>query len=289
MLLKFAPAALLAAAFFFPSALFAQEGPYFVAYDQHMEEPGNLEVSLNSLAGSPSGGNSFLAPWTEIEYGATAWWTTEFYLDSQHTTGQGTLFTGWRIENRIRPLAGEHWITPVLYLEYENITEADKTIKEVVGFDSQADGALPNSVTGALYQHEIETKLLLGSDFRGWNVSENFVAEKNLGPFPWEFGYAFGFNRPLALAASARDCALCLENFRLGAEFYGGLGDARAFTISSTAHYAAPILAWNVPSGFTLRISPTWGLTSTSYRFLFRFGISREFQGFGPALRRLFQ
>ena len=32
----------------------------------------------------------------------------------------------------------EHWINPVLYLEYEN-TSADKTMLEVVGHDGQDD------------------------------------------------------------------------------------------------------------------------------------------------------
>ena len=30
----------------------AEEGPYFVTYDQNMEEPGNLEISILSTVGS---------------------------------------------------------------------------------------------------------------------------------------------------------------------------------------------------------------------------------------------
>ena len=62
------------------------------------------------------------------------------------TTGQeSTLFTGFRLENRVRPLMREHVINPVLYVEYENISGADKTLLEVVGHDGQSDLASPTT------------------------------------------------------------------------------------------------------------------------------------------------
>ena len=63
----------------------------------------------------------------EFEYGVTAWWTTEFYLDGQMTQHDSTIFTGYRWENRFRPLVREHWIDPVIYIEFEN-TSADKVL-----------------------------------------------------------------------------------------------------------------------------------------------------------------
>ena len=47
---------------------FGQES-YFVTYSHQMEEPGNLEVGLKSVAGSPSGGNGFVGSALEFEYG----------------------------------------------------------------------------------------------------------------------------------------------------------------------------------------------------------------------------
>ncbi|HKE08419.1 MAG TPA: hypothetical protein VKB48_11360, partial [Candidatus Acidoferrum sp.] len=91
----------------------AQENPYFVAYDHNLEEPGNLEVEYFSTFGTQRGGPNFHGFWSEFEYGATAWWTTEFYLDGQTTFGDSTVFTGFRWENRVRPLNKEHWINPV--------------------------------------------------------------------------------------------------------------------------------------------------------------------------------
>jgi hypothetical protein len=266
----------------------AQETPYFVAYSHHLEEPGNLEIETYSIYGTQQGHGDFIAPWMELEYGVTAWWTTEFYIDSQTTFGDSTVFTGTRWENRFRPLMHEHWINPVLYVEFENTTHADKTLKEVVGFDEQLDAAEPNAMANQSHTHEIETKLILSSDCKGWNFSENFISEKNLGHEPWEFGYALGMSRPLRLAATPRPCNFCRENFILGAEAYGGLGTTDLLTLSGTSHYIAPIVAWQMPSGVTLSVSPGFGLTDVSHRFLLRWGMSYEIGAFGRKVRSLF-
>jgi hypothetical protein len=273
----------------FSSSAFAQESPYFVTYDHYLEEPGNLEVEYFSNFGTQRGGNDFLAHWIEFEYGATAWWTTEFYLDGQTTFGDSTIFTGLRWENRFRLLQREHFVNPVLYFEYEQISEADKIMKEVEGHDVEADHATPNAVSRQGHNHELEFKLLLSKTFRGWNIALNPLATKNLSPSaPWEFGYALGASRPLALKASAQRCTFCPENFVAGVEMYGGLGDASSFGLHDTSHYLATAVAWNLPSSWTLRLSPGFGLNDNSHRFLLRWGVSREFSGFGATLARLF-
>ena len=120
---------------------------------------------------------------------------------------------------------GEHWINPVLYAEFED-TSADKTLREVVGHDGNDDMLVPNGIARMDKEREMELKLILGSNVRGWNISENFITEKNLqNGDPWEFGYALGVSRPLKLAASAQECTFCAEKFQAGAEMYGGLGD----------------------------------------------------------------
>lgn len=266
----------------------AQESPYFVTYDHYLEEPGNLEVEYFSTFGTQRGAGNFIADWIELEYGATAWWTTELYLDGQSTFNDSTIFTGFRWENRVRLLKTEHVINPVLYLEYEQISEGDKIMKEVEGHDVQSDHALPNGLSRHDLNHELEFKLLLSSTHNGWNLAFNPLAVKNLtGGNPWEFGYAIGASRPLALKASAQHCNLCRENFIAGVEMYGGLGDRYSFGLPDTSHYVAPVIAWNLPSDWTLRLSPGFGLNDNSHRFLLRWGISREFSGFGERMARL--
>jgi len=273
---------------FLPPAALAQEKPYFVAYDHYLEEPGNLEIEYFSTFGTQSGGNNFHAFWTEFEYGATAWWTTEFYLDGQTTFNESTLFTGFRWENRFRPLKREHFINPVLYVEYENKNGADKILKEVEGHDVDSDFLISNAEARKEHIHEVELKLILSSTFKGWNFTENTLVGKNLSNSPWEFGYALGASRPLSLKASAKRCTLCPQNFIGGVEMYGGLGDRRSFGLHDTSQYLAPVLAWNLPSGWTLRISPGFGLNDNSHQFLMRWGVSREITGFGSMVSRLF-
>jgi hypothetical protein len=268
----------------------AQESPYIVTYDHYLEEPGNLEVEYFSTFGTQRGGNAFLVHWMEFEYGVKAWWTTELYLDGQSTFGDSTVFTGFRWENRFRLLQHEHFVNPVFYMEYEQISDADKIIKEVEGHDVESDNTETNAFARRTLKHELELKLLLSKTFNGWNFAVNPLATKNLLPSePWEFGYAIGASRPLALNASANSCNFCRENFIAGVELYGGLGDTQSFGLHETSHYLAPAVAWNLPSGWTIRLSPGFGLNDDSHRLLMRWGLSYEFTGFGERLSRLWE
>jgi len=257
----------------------AQERPYFVTYSHEMEEPGNLEIELFAADGKPPGTDRFVGANMEFEYGVKTWWTSEFYLDGQVTQHDSTIFTGFRWENRFHPLLREHWINPVIYVEFENIS-ADKALREIVGHDGVPDFADSNSIARRDKEREIETKLILGSNCRGWNLSENIIAEKNLSNDPWEFGYALAASRPLKLAASAHDCTFCPEKFQAGVEMYGGLGDRYSFGTHDTSHYIGPTINWAAPNGVTISFSPQFGLNDYSIPRLYRFGISYEIEQF---------
>ena len=270
------------------STCWAGEGPFFITYTHQMEEPGNLEFATKNVVGRPAGGNRFLGTTAELEYGVRGWWTSELYLDGQSTGGEGTLFTGYRWENRFRFLPREHWINPVLYVEFENINGADKTLLEVVNHDGNDDLAQPNAHARLEKKREIEAKLILGSYYKGWTIAENFIAEKNVKHEPFEFGYAVGISRPLALEARAERCNFCAENFQLGVEMYGGLGTYQDFGLRGTSHYVAPTVAWTMANGVTFRVSPGLGVSENSTGYLLRFGVSYEVAQFGRVARDLF-
>ncbi len=218
----------------------AQERAFFVTYDHYLEEPGNLEIAVANTSGFPKDGHSpYSAPWIELEYGVTGWWTTELYLEGVTTRRDGSGFTGWRWEHRFRPLKSEHRVNPVLYIEYESINEASRIQKEIVG-----SGPLPFEPIDDLrreHQHEMEAKLILSSVVRGWNVSKNLVFEKN------------------------------------GIEAYGGLGSTKERGLSDTRHFLAPVLAWHLTERTTLKVSTGVGLTEASDRYLVRVGWAYEF------------
>jgi hypothetical protein len=266
----------------------AQESPYIVTYDHHLEEPGNLEIETFSTIGVPrSGQNVYVAPYMELEYGVTPRWTAELYLEGQGRAGESAVFTGWRLENRFRPLKREHWINPVLYLEYEDINEASRIQKEITGVP---DLTSPNAELQPLKDRELEAKLILSSTIHDWNIAGNFLTEKNLSRNEgFEFGYAFGFSRPLSSLASGQNCRFCRENFIAGVEFYGGLGSTvDGVGFRDAAHYVAPVVSWQVSENASIHLSTALALNGLGSPMLIRFGYSYEVRGFGSKLGGLF-
>jgi hypothetical protein len=271
----------------FRAAKAQQEPPYFVTYSSVLEEPGNLEIESQNIAAAPKNANAFFAPTIEFEYGTTAWWTTEVYLQGQATNNDSIVFTGFRFENRFRPLPREYWINPVLYVEYEDVNEADKSFLEVTGNTSITTLQVSNAALRSHVERAVEGKLILSSHVKGWNLSENFIAEKSVNePEPWEFGYAVAVARPLALSGSSKACTFCRQNLYAGAELFGGLGTRYNFGLKQTQQYAGPTIALNTPSGVSYKFSPEFGFNDNAAGVLWRFGVSYEIQQFRDLFRR---
>lgn len=259
-----------------PLAAAAQEPPYFVTYAHYLEEPGNLEIGLATTAGSPRGADPlYAAPWLELEYGVTGWWTSSLYVEGVTARHDAASFTGWRVENRFRPFRSEHRVNPVLYIEYENLNEATRIQKEIVG--SGALGFEPISLLRQEHAHELEAKLILSSALGSWNLSENLIVEKNLSADEgFEFGYSIGVARSLGTLAGAASCRFCRQNVSVGVEAYGGLGSSAERSLDDTRHFIAPVLGWQVSDRSTLKVSVGFGLTRSSDRYLFRVGWAYE-------------
>jgi len=272
------------------AAAFAQEKPavpYFITYDHYLEETDALEIEVAPVFGRAHDLHSFVGTLNEFEYGVNKWWTTEVYLDWQHTSHEGNLYTGFRFENRFKPFQENHWFYPVFYIEYEQLNGGDKTLKEIVGFDSKEDLQIPNEEAREEHEKEIETKLIFSSDIGDWNIAENLIGAKNLNGGRWEFGYAVGVSRPLASPQGNR-CTFCRERVSAGLELYGGLGEWGDVTFNGTSQYIAPVFLWKLPSETIIRVSPGWGLTDESVRTLFRVGVSQEIDGIGGRIAKLF-
>lgn len=257
----------------------AQEPPYFVTYSDAMEEPGNLEISYKGIQAAPKNANAFNSATIELEYGLKGWWTTEFYLSGQSTQNDSTIFTGFRWENRFRPLLRNHFINPVLYMEYENTNKADRSFLEVMNHESISDLYLNNAQGRSETERSMELKLILSSYTHGWNISENFITEKALNESePWEFGYALAVSRPLTFKAGRKSCLFCRENFVAGLELYGGLGTTDKFGWKQTSQYLGPNIQFNIPKGPSIGFEPSFGLNANSVGVLWRFKVSYEIE-----------
>jgi hypothetical protein len=264
----------------------AQEPPYFVTYSHVLEEPGNLEIASQNVGSTPKNANPFYSQTVELEYGVTAWYTAEVYLQGQSTVHDSTVFTGFRFENRFRPLRSEHWINPVLYFEYEDVNQADKSFLEITGHHVISDQAIANSVLRSDVERSVEGKLILSSNFNGFNISENIIAEKNVSNEPWEFGYAIGGSHSLSSHASVRDCRFCRQYFAVGGELFGGLGTRHDFGFKSTEIYAGPTIAYNSPHSYTITAGPEFGLNANSAAVLWRLKVAYEFSQVRDLFRR---
>lgn len=267
--------------------LLAQQNPYFVAYDHSMEEAGTLEISHRSAIGFQRQDlPTYWAPLVEFEYGMTNWWSSAFYLEAASQSHDATVFTGFRWENRFRPLKKEHRINPILYLEYDNTNEASRIKNEVVGHTELTEETL--SRLRGEKEREMEGKLVLSTIAKGWNFAENFIVSKNLTEGEaTEFGYALGIYRNLG-GNNPLECRLCHAAFTPGLEMYGGLGSSDRFGLSETSHFLAPTVAWRLSEDSSLKVSPGFGLTGNSERFLLRVGYSYEIEGFGSRVARMF-
>ena len=159
------------------------------------------------------------------------------------TQNESTIFTGFRWENRFRPLAREHWINPVLYAEFED-TSADKTIREVVGHDSRYDFLVPNWLAHMDKEREIELKLILGSNVRGWNISENFIAEKNLAGYPWSSAMRSRPADPCNSRLAPANAPFARRSFRRAWKCTAASGDTDGFGLHLTSHYLGPTVNW---------------------------------------------
>jgi hypothetical protein len=266
--------------------LWGQEPPYFVTYSDVLEEPGNLEIASQNIYATPKDVNPFYGQTLELEYGVTAWWTTEAYLQGQVTTHDSTVFTGFRFENRFRPLRTTHWINPVIYAEYEDVNQADKSFLEITGNHVIQDLAVSNALLRKDVERSIEGKIILSSYVKGFNISENFIAEKNVSNEPWEFGYAAGASRSLANGGSARPCTFCRQRWAVGGEVFGGLGTRYTFGVDGTSHYAGPTVAYTTPHNLTFLAGPEFGLNANSATVLWRLKVSYEVNQFRDWFRR---
>ena len=267
------------------SAAVAQDPATFITYTHQSGDPGNLGIGSHGVA-APVGGRRFLASATEFDYGICRWCSVQFYVNTQAMGRSTGLFTGFRWENRLALARGEHWINPVLFIEFEDLDAADKGQLEVVGQECKGDLFPRDGERDAPRSRQVNARLVLGKSVGGWMMAGNFIAEKNLAGAPVDFGYSAAVTRQLSRKPRKPECALCSGSVQAGVEAYGGLGTQDSPGFRDTSQYVAALVAWSLPNGVTLRVSPGFGLTQSSVPFLLRVGVSSEIAQIGRFFRR---
>ncbi len=186
----------------------------------------------------------------ELEYGITSRWDVALYnlLDIVPDPGV-TGYAGFKIETRFRLVpAGEWFVDPVLYLEYQRLFRGDA-------------------------QHKWEVKLILGKDMGPWNVSTNlaFEVERAIGAkYTPEVEYDLGISSEILG-----------PTLKLGVEAFGKAEkpadeDVKIFV------WAGPAVSWatSLPGfmrGLWVTVAGGRGLTNSSQAFYGRAIIGLQF------------
>jgi hypothetical protein len=251
----------------------AANGANFVLYTHHTEEAGERKIMLMNDVGQEADGTSYVAQMVMLELGITDRWTSEVMIEGQNTSGRGGYsFTGFRWENRYRFFEyGAVPLNPVIYVEYEDLSDDTKYLMEVSG---RADAPTPAKARPR--ERVLETRLILGEDFMDLlDVSFNWLNETDLDTGDTAFGYAAGFNYSLSAPPDKKHG----ESIVLGIELFGGLGnDRQGITAdgSITEHYLSPNILIRLRNGWKLKVGGAVGLTDVS-QDIFRLGLGHAF------------
>jgi len=187
----------------------------------------------------------------KLEYGVTSRWDIALYnlLDLVPDPGQSG-YAGFKIESGLRLVpAGEWFIDPVLYLEYQRLFRGDA-------------------------QQKGQVKLVLGKDMEAWNVSTNLAFELQRaigGNYTPAFQYALGVSREILGPA-----------LKLGAEVFGKVEKPVGADSVEAFAWAGPAISWattmrGTVRGFWFTLAGGHGLTNESQSWYARAIVSLQF------------
>jgi hypothetical protein len=272
-----------------PNTATAGNDANFVLYNQRVEERGETEVNLFSdFARVGSGEENYSAQLLEIEHGITDLWTAALYLEGVKLEDEDYAFGSFRLENRVRLFREETLLNPVLYAEYAQKQPESRYIHSVAGRTDEEEEEEEEET-----ERELETRLILGHDFRRLNVAFNWINEANLATGIWEFGYAAGLNLIVyqvprndeeheeAGQTTSASSNWDLEKLTLGVEFYGGLGDSElGLTLDpdDSQHYSGINLRADLENHLHFIVGGAFGLTRDSEEALLRLSAGYEFE-----------
>lgn len=265
----------------FPGTVFGGNAANFVLYNHHTADEGEKEIMLMTDIGQEPDGSRYASQMIEVELGITDKLTTEFIIEGPATFGVGRYhFTGFRWENRYRLFEYGFPLNPVIYIEWEDLSEDTKYLMEVSGREDAEEREKDRP-----RERILESRLILGQDItEKLDVALNWINESDLDTGGTAFGYAVGLNYKLS-ALPGRPIKHSEEEHgyhpevRIGLELFGALGDNdKGITAdgSITPHYLAPNILFHITENTMVKFGGAIGLTNVS-QDLFRAAIGYEF------------
>lgn len=262
-----------------PSLVYGGNGANFVLYNHHTAEAGEMEIMLMTDFAQEADGTRYTAQMVEFELGVTDRFTTEFMIEGQTTEGDSSyLFTGFRLEGRYRLFEYGTFLNPVIYFEYEDLSEDTKYLMEVAG---REDAAPQNKARPR--ERILESRFIIGHDFNeGFDISANWLNESDLDTGVTHFGYAAGINYVIPAFSKGGHMEDDKEGHKkvtFGLELFGALGDSdKGITADPdiTAHYLAPNFKIHRGKKLMVKLGGAIGLTDVS-QDLFRLALGYEF------------
>lgn len=271
-----------------PSSLWAQMSmsPYFTAINYPLEKHSVMLMVLPDFQAARFGPN-FATGMLMAEYGITPRWTVGVMAEGQKISGMPATYGGVRFNTYIHPFRDDRLLNLTLYGEYEDLNGAALYKMEVAGFGSE-DLTEPLAIARHTSVRTFEQRVIVYHDWSRLNATFNFIRETPLqAPRGSDYGYALGvFLKPSPMSPSmpgmagmAAQPALSMSRLGYGVEMIGALGDNEYFGIRRNIqqHYAGPVFMYALSPRWSVRVEPSFGLSSVSDRFMLRTGVAWVF------------
>ena len=233
----------------FETAAEADMRDYLFNQDYDTSKKGEFELEFYNDLNMPNKDNSDtynLLQQYELEYGITDHLQMALYNVVTWNRAQDWRQDAWKLEGKYRFLeSGELPVDIALYGEYKN----------------------PNG-SSAARSDEVEMKLILGKNIGAWNVTGNFVAEREINQHEaWQLEYTLGARCPVT------------PRLHVGLELKESLGNSEEFGPNQGNHklQLMPIVGFSPTPKTRILFGPAIGLTHHSDDIQLKSIVSVEF------------
>ena len=206
---------------------------YILNQSYYTSKKGELELELYNDLNMPNKDTD--DTWNskhqvELEFGVTDHLQLSVYEVAAWDREKDWHQEEWKLEGKYRFLeAGELPVDIALYAEYAN----------------------PNGHND-VSSDEMELKLILGKNIGDWNVTGNFITEREINQHEdWQFEYTLGAHYPVK------------PNLHLGLELKGTLGNSDEFGPNADNHelQLMPVVGFSPTPKTKILFGPAFGLT----------------------------